>query len=191
MLHLSYETPTEWVSRIEENIELLLIDHAHCEKKAASTALNLIFRYPNIPSIVEAMSPIAREELEHFELMLSVIAEKGFQFRKLSPSPYAGRLLSKVRTSEIPKLVDTLICCALIEARSCERMTLLSEHLACEYLRGVYRNLLESEARHFSTYLSIARSIVSKSEVFERLETLSIWEAEVISSAPLVPRMHN
>ena len=70
-------------------------------------------------------------------------------------------------------------------------MTLLSEHLTCEYLRGVYRNLLESEARHFSTYLSIARSIVSKSEVFERLETLSIWESEVISSAPLVPRMHN
>ncbi len=191
MLRLVSSTPTSWVARMEANLSDFLLDHAHCEKKAASTALSLIFRYPDQTALIRPLTEVAREELEHFERLLDLIEARGDHFRRLSPSPYAGRLLSKIRAGEIDKLVDTLLCCALIEARSCERMTLLSEHLACPDLRAFYSDLLESEARHFTLYVGLARSIRPTADVSQRLDELSKWESEVILSAPLVPRMHN
>ncbi len=191
MLKLASETPKEWVARVEENLPELLLDHAHCEKKAASTALSLIFRYPEHTQLLRPLSEVAREELEHFELMLDILAARQIPFQKLSPSPYAGRLLSKIRQGEIERLVDTLLCCALIEARSCERMTLLAQHLDDEPLRHFYRSLLESEARHFTLYVGLARSFIDGDALRERLQELSDWESQVILSAPSVPRMHN
>lgn len=191
MLRLVSSTPASWVTRIEANLSDFLLDHAHCEKKAASTALSLIFRYPEHTALIRPLTEVAREELEHFERLLDLIEGRGEQFKRLSPSPYAGRLLSKNRAGEIEKLVDTLLCCALIEARSCERMTLLSEHLSSPELRAFYRELSESEARHFSLYVGLARSVAASDDVSERLDELSKWESEVILSAPAVPRMHN
>ena len=191
MLKLASKTDPAWVERVEKNLSDLLLDHAHCEKKAASTAVSLIFRYPEFTEMIRPLSEIAREELEHFELMLDLLESRGETFRKLSPSPYAGKLLSKLRTTDTEKLIDTLLCCALIEARSCERMTLLSQHLTCPTLRSFYGELLESEARHFSVYVSLARRLAPTEEVSARLSELANWEAEIISCAPPVPRMHN
>ena len=191
MLRLASKTDPNWVQSVESNLPDLLLDHAHCEKKAASTAISLIFRYPEFTEMLKPLSEIAREELEHFELMLDLLQQRGETFRKLSPSPYAGRLLTKIRTKETERLIDTLLCCALIEARSCERMTLLAQHLSCSELRKFYAELLESEARHFTIYVKLARALASEDEVSRRLDELAKWEAEVISTAPAVPRMHN
>ena len=141
--------------------------------------------------MIRPLTEVAREELEHFELLLDLIEGRGEEFKRLSPSPYAGRLLSKNRVGEIEKLVDTLLCCALIEARSCERMTLLSEHLSNSELRAFYGDLLENEARHFTLYVGLARIVAKDDDVSKRLEELSKWESRVIMSAPDVPRMHN
>ena len=191
MLRLASKTNPDWVKKVESNLSELLLDHAHCEKKAASTAVSMIFRYPEFTAMLRPLSEIAREELEHFELMLDLLERRGETFRKLSPSPYAGRLLTKLRTPDKERLIDTLLCCALIEARSCERMTLLSRHLSCPELRSFYAELLESEARHFSVYVKLARRLAPEKEVYRRLDELANWEAEVISCAPSVPRMHN
>lgn len=191
MLRLVTQTDPAWVHRMESHLPELLLDHAHCEKKAASTAVSLIFRYPDFTEMLRPLSEIAREELEHFEMMLDLLAARGEVFRKLSPSPYAGKLLSRLRTDETERLIDTLLCCALIEARSCERMTLLSRHLQSETLRQFYGKLLESEARHFSVYVNLALRLAPKKKVSSRLDELANWEAEVISCAPSVPRMHN
>ena len=191
MLRLVSSTPVSWVARMEANLSDFLMDHAHCEKKAASTALSLIFRYPEHTALIRPLTEVAREELEHFERLLDLIEGRGDHFRRLSPSPYAGRLLSKIRAGELDKLIDTLLCCALIEARSCERMTLLSQHLSCPELRSFYRDLLESEARHFTLYVGLARSIRPDNTLSARLDELSEWESEVILSAPSVPRIHN
>ncbi|MGB0645578.1 MAG: tRNA-(ms[2]io[6]A)-hydroxylase [Bradymonadia bacterium] len=191
MLRLASSTPVEWVERMEANLSDFLLDHAHCEKKAASTALSLIFRYPEFTCLIRPLTEVAREELEHFELLLDLIERRGERFRRLSPSPYAGRLLSKLRPANLEKLVDTLLCCALIEARSCERMSLLSQHLADDELRAFYGQLLESEARHFTLYVGLARAVAPEADITSRLNELAKWEAEVILSAPSVPRMHN
>lgn len=191
MLRLASSTPVEWVKRMEANLGDFLLDHAHCEKKAASTALSLIFRYPEFTCLIRPLTEVAREELEHFELLLDVIDGRGEQFKRLSPSPYAGRLLSQVRPGDSEKLVDTLLCCALIEARSCERMSLLSQHLSDPALRAFYGQLLESEARHFTLYVGLARAVAPQTDITSRLDELAKWEAEVLLSAPPVPRMHN
>ena len=191
MLKLVSKTSMEWVHRVEADLPALLLDHAHCEKKAASTALSLIFRYPEHSVLLRPLSEVAREELEHFELLLGLLERRGIAFRKLSPSPYAGKLMTKLRQGELERLIDTLICCALIEARSCERMTLLSTHLADRALREFYESLIESEARHFTLYLKLARNFVDLSTLDIRLGELAKWESEVILSAPPVPRMHN
>ena len=110
MLRLQSETAREWVDRVLGDVDTLLLDHAHCEKKAASTAIGLIFKYPEHSALVRPLSELAREELEHFELVLDHIERRGGRFRRLPPSPYAGRLLSAIRTSEPQRLIDTLIC---------------------------------------------------------------------------------
>lgn len=176
---------------MEADLDEFLLDHAHCEKKAASTALSLIFRYPEFTCLIRPLTEVAREELEHFELLLTLIEGRGQKFRRLSPSPYAGRLLSKLRSDNLEKLVDTLLCCALIEARSCERMRLLSQHLTDPDLRAFYGDLLESEARHFTLYVGLARAVAPNADITSRLNELANWESEVILSAPPVPRMHN
>ena len=120
----------------------VLLDHAHCEKKAASTAINLIFRYPNHPRLMLPLSELAREELEHFEQVVLILRQRGLEFERQKPSPYAGRLMTQIRTHEPGRLLDMLLCCALIEARSCERMQLLAEGLDDPSLVDLYRSLL-------------------------------------------------
>ncbi len=191
MLNLSTETSAAWVDMAVENIDTILLDHAHCEKKAASTALTLIFRYPEYAQFLRPLSEVAREELEHFELVLDHIEARGGRFERLAPSPYAGKLLKVMREKEPDRMLDMLLCCAVLEARSCERMSLLAKSLTDPDLVKLYSGLLASEARHHMLYVDLACTVIERGEVKKRLKTISLRESEILSEAPPVPRMHN
>lgn len=193
MLHLATPTRAEWIEQALANIDTVLLDHAHCEKKAASTAINLIFRYAHIPDLQRPLSELAREELRHFELLLGLLEARGLPFHRLRPAPYAGRLLSAVRATEPHRLVDTLLACSLIEARSCERMRLLAEHLSEPDLARMYRGLLASEARHHTGYVELALAVAQDeaTAVHARLEELARHEAEVLAELHPYPRIHS
>lgn len=191
MLNLHAPTDPRWLSLALGDLDAILLDHAHCEKKAASTALSLVFKYPEHEAFVLPLSRLAREELAHFELVIDHLHRRGLKFERQKPSPYAGRLMEAVRTHEPDRLLDTLLCCALIEARSCERMKLLAEHLEDAELAALYRGLLASEARHHMLFVDLARLVAPEEAVRDRLAALAIHEAAILTDAPAVPRMHN
>lgn len=191
MLHLASETPRDWALRAAGAMPEVLLDHAHCEKKAASTAVNLIFRYPQHTSLLIPLARLAREELEHFEQVVSVLRERGFEYARQKPSPYAGKLMQIVRTEEPDRLLDTLLVCAYIEARSCERMKLLADVLQDAELVALYRGLLACEARHNQLYLDLAVEIFDADVVRARQDEVAQHEADVLRNAPEIPRLHN
>ena len=191
MLGLASQTSPAWTERALQDMDEVLLDHAHCEKKAASTALNLIFRYAYRPELMRPLSELAREELSHFELVLEIMRARDIPFERLRPAPYAGRLMSIVPVDEPLRLQDTLLCCAVIEARSCERMKLLAEHLEDPELKKLYQGLLACEARHHTTYVDLAARIFPEAQVMARLAEVAEHEAEVLAGAPTEPRLHN
>jgi tRNA 2-(methylsulfanyl)-N6-isopentenyladenosine37 hydroxylase len=172
-------------------LDTLLLDHAHCEKKAASTVISLIFRYQQYPEMMGPLSEVAREELEHFEQVLELLERRGVRFQALPPSPYAKQLAGHVRSSEPEQFLDRLLCCSLIEARSCERMKLLSEGLPEPELRAFYEGLLVSEARHHHFYVDLALRYFDRDLVRQRLQELALAEAEIVSAGSEEPRMHS
>jgi len=193
MLSLAAETAAirpDWLGRALAQLDEVLVDHAHCEKKAASTALSLLFRYPDDAPLLRPLSELAREELAHFEAVLDVLAERGVRFRRQRPSPYAGRLLEACRSGEPGRRTDLLLVCALIEARSCERFRLLAEAVAEPGLAAFYRGLLASEARHHGLYVRLAAALGDPDEVAIRLRELAAHEARVIAEMPLLARLH-
>jgi tRNA 2-(methylsulfanyl)-N6-isopentenyladenosine37 hydroxylase len=202
MLHLASKTPTSWGRWAVEHMDEMLLDHAHCEKKAASTALKLIFKYAHHPQLMVPLSGLAREELSHFEQVIAHVRRRGAEYQRQRPSPYASRLMEIVRTREPDLLLDTLLCSAMIEARSCERMQLIAEALealapsdplADAELASLYRGLLASEARHHSAYVELARELeLTDAVTFEnRLQRIADHEAAVVADAPTAPRLHN
>jgi len=193
MLALASATDPAWIDRALAHLDVILLDHAHCEKKAASTALGLIFRHPEKTALIAPLSRLAREELSHFEEVLAVLERRGVAFAHLHASPYAADLMKIVRDREPLRLLDTLLCCALIEARSCERMQILAEHLPDPELAKLYRGLLAAEARHHQTYVDLAREVGlwTETEIRARLAEIAAHEAAVIARAPKEPRLHN
>ena len=191
MLRLQRATSERWVQAVSADLPTLVLDHAHCEKKAASTSLNLIFRYQDKAWLMAPLSAVAREELEHFELVLEVLQRRGWPFTPLEPSSYAGALYRHVRKPEPNRLLDTLLACALIEARSCERMKVLSESLDDAELRALYAGLLESEARHHALYVDLALHAFERDAVFTRLEDLARREVEALEATPDEVRVHS
>jgi tRNA-(ms[2]io[6]A)-hydroxylase len=150
-------TPLAWVEAACARIPELLLDHANCELKAASTAIGFLYRYPDRGLLGERMSRLAREELRHFEQVKKLIRERAVPYSRLSASRYAATLRQAARPGEPERMLDTLLIGAIIEARSCERFAALSPHLPPD-LGGFYAALLASEARHFEHYLDFARS---------------------------------
>ncbi|WP_281648465.1 tRNA isopentenyl-2-thiomethyl-A-37 hydroxylase MiaE [Parendozoicomonas sp. Alg238-R29] len=148
-------TPENWLEQAVSQQETLLIDHANCEKKAAATAINLMFRYTENTDLQNRMSRLAREELRHFEQVLALLQKRNIPYRPLSASGYAGKMRAQVRTHEPERMIDTLVVGAFIEARSCERFEALAP-LLDEELKKFYLSLLKSEARHFQDYLTLA-----------------------------------
>lgn len=171
------------------HLDEILLDHAHCEKKAASTAINMIFRYQDKLELMVPLAQLAQEELEHFEQVLAILNERSIEFKRQVPSPYAGALYEGIRKEEPQRLLDTLLCCGLIEARSCERMKLLSEVLE-NPLADFYQGLLASEARHYQSYVDLALCYFDKTVVYERLSELAEFEGSIIEKGSELPRLH-
>jgi tRNA 2-(methylsulfanyl)-N6-isopentenyladenosine37 hydroxylase len=153
---LSSATPEAWFRAVSGNLNTLLIDHANCEKKAAGTALSLLYRYVDKAELLRRMSRLAREELRHYEQVLAMIDALGYSYGQLTPGRYAGAMRGLMRTSEPGRLIDTLIVGAIVEARSCERFEGLANRFDGR-LGAFYVRLLESEARHANVYLDLAR----------------------------------
>lgn len=168
-----------------------MLDHANCEKKAAGNALSLLFRYPANGRLVETLSPLAREELQHFERVHRHLQRLGIPIKPLSAAPYAGRLNQHLRRSEPEHLLDTLLVAAIIEARSHERLGLLGIHAPDPELRQFYLWLAAAEERHWQLYLDLALEQFPADQVQERLDTLLQVEAEILSSLHPEPRVHS
>ena len=186
---LPCRTPQAWLEQALQHPEELLIDHANCEKKAASTALNLMFRYIDKPQLLQKMSRLAREELRHFEQVTALMHKRGVIYRGLSASQYAQRLRQHVRTTEPDRLIDTLIIGAFIEARSCERFASLAPYLD-EELADFYRSLLNSEARHYQDYVTLARQYADH-PIEQRIAFFAEQEAQAIQAPDLEFRFHS
>ncbi len=187
---LGCSTPDAWIDWALANPELLLIDHANCEKKAASTALNLIFRYTERPTLLHKLSRLAREELRHFEQVLSIMERRGIDYTTIGAARYASGLRVGVRSSEPGRLVDTLVVGAVIEARSCERFAALAPHLDPE-LGDFYRSLLKSESRHFRDYLTLAEQASNPEEVARRVDVFLALEVPLIQDEDVEFRFHS
>lgn len=183
-------TPPAWIEWARKHQDILLVDHANCEKKAASTALNLMYRYVEHPALLDKLSRLAREELRHFEQVIAIMRRRGLDYPQLSAARYAGELRGGVRTHEPGRLVDTLLVGAIIEARSCERFAALVPVLDPE-LAAFYGSLLRSESRHFMDYLRLAEQLGSKEEVARRLPALLERERVLIESPDSEFRFHS
>lgn len=193
MLSLASDTNQRWLEQVDQHLDDILIDHAHCEKKAAGCAMNLLFAYVDKPEIVGELSEIVREELEHFLLVLDLLKRRGVAFRRLTPSQYGQQLNVLVRKFEPDRAVDRLLVACLIEARSCERFSMLKDHFLHRdsELADFYGSLFESEARHHTTYVRMAKLFQSEEKVKARLKDLAAEEAKIIADVYPLPRMHS
>ena len=183
-------TPASWLEAATQNVPILLIDHANCEKKAASTALNLMYRYVDKPELLLQLSRLAREELRHFEQVVTLIKKRNLEYSQLSSSRYAGELRKSVRTYEPARLLDTLIVSAIVEARSCERFASLAPLLEDELSR-FYSELLKSEERHFRIYLDLAGLISEGLSLDERVKFFLEEDRRLIQTDDTNFRFHS
>jgi tRNA-(ms[2]io[6]A)-hydroxylase len=182
-------TSARWVEVALREQTTLLVDHANCEKKAAATAMNLMYRYVDRPDLLQKMSQLAREEMLHFEQVVVLMRGRNVRYSHMGPARYAAALRSHIRTHEPAKLVDVLIIGAFVEARSCERFAAIAPHLDAE-LQKFYLSLLRSEARHFTDYLELAQ-LYADEDISERVAFFAGLEAELISSPDSQFRFHS
>ena len=192
MLGLKLATDPRWVNIAEKNIEEILVDHAYCEQKAASTGISLILQFPEREKLVEVVSPIVAEEWAHFRMVLRELNKRGFSLGRKRTDEYVTELFKLERKGHKieRQLMDKLLVSALIEARSCERFKLLSEEIADEELKIFYRELMISEAGHYRTFVDLAKEYMPAEEVKERLDEMLAAEAEIIQRLSVKARIH-
>jgi tRNA 2-(methylsulfanyl)-N6-isopentenyladenosine37 hydroxylase len=188
---LCQPTQAAWIEQALGNMDTILLDHSHCERKAAGTAINLMFRYPSNTKLVRQLTAIAREELDHFDLVNQILETRGVPLSPLNAPPYAKGLMSHVRTQEPHRLLDSLLVSGLIEARSHERLGLLGTHLPDPQLAAFYRSLMASEARHFGIYWLLADTYFNRDLVQSRLAELAIVESDLLTVLYHEPRIHS
>lgn len=167
MLGLKLETDPRWVNIVEKNIEEILTDHAYCEQKAATNALSIMISYPYHTDLVDEMLKLAKEELTHFEMVHQKIKDRGLKLGFERKDEYVGELYKFMRKGDHRKgivLIDRLLFAAMIEARSCERFKLLSEEINDEDLKAFYRELMISEATHYTLFIGFARKYGAETE---------------------------
>lgn len=186
---LGSRTPARWFEQAAQHLDELLIDHANCEKKAAGTALSLLYRYVDKPDLLMTLSRLAREELRHFEQVHDILEQRQIAYLHISPSRYASALKTLIRSDEPARLVDTLVMGAIVEARSCERFLGLVQVLP-EDLASFYQKLLDSEARHFEQYLGLARRY-AEAPIDGVVERMLARDAELISAPDEHLRFHS
>ena len=179
MLNLQVETPDRWLNQVDEDLDQVLLDHAHCELSAARTALNLMVAYVLYEPVTIEMTRIINEELDHFHQVLEQLNRLDIDFKRQQPGHYGKRLNALVRNEEPMRGVDRLLVAALIEARSCERFCLLRDHVSDPELADFYGSLFESEAGHYATYVQLAKDFMPSDVVDQRLDELAKEEAEM------------
>lgn len=192
MLGLKLPTDPRWVNIVEKNIEEILTDHAFCEQKAASTAISLIVTYPEYSELVQEMTKLVKEEISHFKMVHDKILARGWVLGRERKDEYVNMLMKffpKGGDRET-KLVHRLLYAALIEARSCERFKLLSEQLDDPELSKFYRDLMVSEANHYTMFLNFARKYGDREEVDEKWQDLLTYEAEIMKGLGNKETMH-
>lgn len=194
MLGLLTPTPDGWIDAALSNLDAVLLDHLHCELKAASNATALVARYPMFPTLVRSLSDLAREELLHVQQVFDELERRGVRAHPPGEDPYA-LALRRATQGDTPRaehgaLLDRLAIGALIEARSCERFKLLEKHAPTEALRDWYGELFASEARHFRLFASLAEDAVGQELARKRIAQLAEREAEIVERLPLEPRVH-
>lgn len=187
---LGNSTSESWIQAALNNLPIIIQDHANCEKKAAGTAMNLMFRYEFSQDLQRKLAQLVREEMLHYEQVLGIMNERGQDWQNLSAGRYAKGMLKHKRTYEPAAMIDVLIIGAFIEARSCERFAALAEVINDERLAKYYRYLLKSESRHFEDYLKLAQSL-STDAIDERVEFFREVEAELIASPDTELRFHS
>lgn len=188
---LGCKTPEAWLLAASkpENLELILQDHANCEKKAAGTAMNLMFRHGAFQDLQVKLAQLVREEMLHFEQVQEIMMRRGQAWQAVSAARYAAEMRKEVRTYEPQALIDVLIIGAFVEARSCERFAALAPYMD-EEIGKFYRYLLKSEARHFEDYLALAQS-VSTEDIAPRIDVFRQIEKELIESPDTELRFHS
>lgn len=195
MLGLKMATDPRWVNIVEKNIEEILTDHAFCEQKAASNAISMIVQYPQYPDLVKAMTEISQEEMEHFGMVHEKMMERGMKLGFERKDPYVHDLAAYLKQnkntgSRESHFVNQMLFAAMIEARSCERFKILSEEINDEDLRVFYRSLMESEARHYITFLNFARKYGKGVDVDARWKDFLEFEASLMSKYGKKETMH-
>lgn len=182
MLGLKLPTDPRWVNVVEKNISEILTDHAYCEQKAASYAISLITKYPDIPEIVDKMTALAMEEMEHFQMVHDIIKDRGLSLGRERKDPYVHDLMSFIKRggNDEMVLVDRLLIAAMIEARSCERFRVLSENIEDKVLAKFYHDLMASEARHYTMFLKLAKKYGVGVDVDKRWKEFLEREAEIM-----------
>lgn len=192
MLGLRLPTDPRWVELVEQDLREVLIDHAWCEQKAASNAISIVVRYPQYTAMTEALVALAQEELGHFAQVLQKLKERGWTLGPERKDHYVNQLLTFVRKDGHPleRLVDRLLFSAMIEARSCERFKLLSERVEDEDLRVFYRDLMISEAGHYTTFIGFAREHAPGIDVEGRWKEFLAFEAELVANYGKAPTIH-
>ena len=191
MLHLAESTRSDWFDSIEDYLDLILIDHTHLEKRAASTALSMIFRYTGRDGVPRHLAEVVREEMEHFTRMLDILEARDIELKRLDPAPYASALVEHIRSQEPERFLDKLLVAGLIEARSCERFSILADNVDDPELAEFYRELFKAEADHYTLYTGLARDHFPKSVVNERLDELAVYEVEALKKGRDLPRLHS
>jgi len=192
MLGLKLPSDPRWVNIAEKNLEEILSDHAFCEQKAASTAISLIVSFPEYTDLVKEMIGLVEEEMSHFKMVHDLILERGFTLGRDRKDTYVSKLLQFFPKggSRTTQLVHRLLLAALIEARSCERFRLLSEHLEDKKLAKFYRKLMISEANHYTSFLGFARQYGDRDDVDQKWESLLEYEAEIMKSLSISKSIH-
>jgi tRNA-(ms[2]io[6]A)-hydroxylase len=192
MLGLKLPSDPRWVNIAEKNLEDILSDHAFCEQKAASTAISLIVSFPEYTALVQEMIALVEEEMSHFKMVHDLLLERGFTLGRDRKDAYVSRLLQFFPKggSRTTQLVHRLLLAALIEARSCERFRLLSEHLEDKKLAKFYRKLMISEANHYSSFLGFARQYGDRTEVDKKWNALLEFEAEIMKRLSVDKTIH-
>lgn len=183
-------TPDEWIQQALQHQDLMLIDHANCEKKAAGTAMNLMYRYVDNFDLLNKMSRLAREELRHFEQVIAIMHSRNIEYPQIQASRYAAEMRKPIRTHEPARLIDTLIVGAIIEARSCERFNKLAPFLDDE-LKKFYLSLLKSEARHYQDYLGLAKDAALGQSIDDRVAVFLELDQKLMLTSDSEFRFHS
>lgn len=192
MLALRKATSDAWLACVLADFDAFLVDHAACERKASATGMSFVVRYPDRPTLIEPMIEFAREELEHFHIVYRILAGRGLKLVDDTKDPYVNALLACCRSGADPLLLDRLLVAGIVEARGCERLSMIASALqGCDpKLASVYLDLARAESRHHGLFFRLAREIFPERVVEDRSGELLDYEARLVEELPHRPRVH-